>query len=112
MRERIKADSIDVSHFHKMQGEKCGKIPLKEILVNGSLYNRAHLKKRLIAVGLLKNECSLCGNSGVWMGRSLSLQLEHKNGNPSDNRIKNLDILCPNCHSQTKTFCGKNKFRE
>jgi hypothetical protein len=111
VRERIKIDNINTSHFHKLQGEKCGKIPLIKILINGSLYNRAHLKRRLFAAGLLKNKCSGCGNTGIWNGKPLRLQLEHKNGNPDDNRIKNLDIMCPNCHSQTKTFCGKNKLK-
>jgi predicted amidophosphoribosyltransferase len=44
-----------------------------------------------------------------WRGKPISLHLDHINGDPSDNRIENLRILCPNCHSQTPTYSGKNK---
>lgn len=39
----------------------------------------------------------------------MSLQLDHINGINTDNRLENLRLLCPNCHSLTPTFCGKNK---
>jgi hypothetical protein len=53
-----------------------------------------------------------CGNDGKWNGEKLSLHLEHKNGVNDDNRLINLTFLCPNCHSQTKTYSGKNKKRK
>lgn len=47
----------------------------------------------------------------LWNGRELTLQMHHKNGNNRDNRLDNLQFLCPNCHAQTKTFTGKNMIK-
>ena len=68
-------------------------------------------KKRLLKEGLLQYECYKCGLK-EWMGEPISLQLEHKNGDNTNNTLKNLTLLCPNCHSQTKTFAGKNIKKE
>jgi 5-methylcytosine-specific restriction endonuclease McrA len=57
----------------------------------------------------LKYECSACGLKDSWQDKKLVLQIEHKNGNRKDNRLKNLTFLCPNCHSQTETFAGRNR---
>ena len=51
----------------------------------------------------------ICGNIGEWNGNSLSLQLDHINGIHTDNRIENLRMLCPNCHSQTETFSKRKR---
>lgn len=52
--------------------------------------------------------CEICGQSSTWNGRFLRLQVDHKNGFVSDNRWENLRKVCPNCHTQTDTFTGKN----
>lgn len=70
-------------------------------------YPTNKLKKRLIAEGLLINECSVCEIS-EWNGKELIFQLDHINGNPKDHTKDNLRLICPNCHSQTPTWCGKN----
>ena len=72
-----------------------------------STSNRNHIKNRIIKENLMKYECE-CGNTGEWKGKKLVLQLEHKNGDTLDNRLENLTFLCPNCHSQTSTFSGRN----
>ena len=77
-------------------------IPLAELLVTGRNTSRTHLKKRLLSAGLKENRCESCGIDS-WEGRPLSLQLHHVNGEGSDNRLENLEFLCPNCHSQTGT---------
>ena len=69
-----------------------------------------HLKLRLIAAGLLEPVCARCGIDS-WRGRPLSLALHHMNGDKDDNRLVNLELLCPNCHSQTENFAGRNRRR-
>jgi DNA-binding transcriptional ArsR family regulator len=80
---------------------------LDTVLLNGRIYSSSALKRRLIKEGVLENKCLWCGIH-TWRGRELVLQLDHVNGDSSDNRRENLRLLCPNCHSQTETFCGKN----
>lgn len=84
-------------------------IPIQDIL-SGKYprFSTNHLKQRLLRDGLVKNSCSLCGIS-EWMGKNIVCELDHINGNRHDHRLENLRMLCPNCHSQTKTYCGKNK---
>lgn len=65
-------------------------------------------KERLYALGLLARECLECGSGEEWQGKPLVLQLDHIDGNTANNRIENLRILCPNCHSQTGTWCHRN----
>lgn len=84
-------------------------IPLSNILTENSNYERSKLKKRLVEKGLLKYECCKCKNTGSWLGKPISLQLDHINGVNNDNRLENLRIMCPNCHSQTETYCGKHR---
>ena len=91
------------------QGQNSDKYSLDKILVKDSDYtNISRLKKRLLKNELLNYKCDICGNEGMWNGAELKLQLDHINGDPSDHRLKNLRFLCPNCHSQTDTFAGKN----
>jgi 5-methylcytosine-specific restriction endonuclease McrA len=69
--------------------------------------NTSSLKIRLYNEGLKTKQCEECGIV-EWNGSEISFELDHINGVNNDNRIENLRILCPNCHSQTKTFRGKN----
>lgn len=84
------------------------KMQLASVLVENSSYNRCHLKKRLIDEGILAEVCDTCGLQARWNGRKLVLHLDHINGINNDNRMSNLRLLCPNCHSQTDTYGGRN----
>lgn len=82
---------------------------LKKFFFKGSGSTTTNLKKYCFRFNLIPYECARCGNPGEWNDNKLTLQLEHKNGVHSDNTLNNLEFLCPNCHSQTITFAGKNK---
>jgi 5-methylcytosine-specific restriction endonuclease McrA len=69
--------------------------------------DRMHVKRRLLALGLLENRCGKCGIT-EWLGAPLSMHLDHINGVRDDHRLENLRMLCPNCHSQTPTYAGRN----
>jgi len=85
------------------------KQPLNEVLVENSTYqNISRLKKRLVSEKIMEYKCNGCDNKGEWMDNPIVLQLDHINGVNDDHRVENLRFLCPNCHSQTKTFSGRN----
>jgi DNA-binding CsgD family transcriptional regulator len=81
-------------------------LPLDELLVQGTARGRDNLKRRLLRAGLKENHCEECGLS-EWRGRPIVLALHHVNGKRHDNRLENLQLMCPNCHSQTPNFAGK-----
>ena len=80
---------------------------LSERLSINSTRNTNYIKRRLIREGVKENKCERCGIT-EWMDDDLIFELHHINGNNSDNRLENLILLCPNCHSQTSNFRGKN----
>ena len=109
IRTRMCADGIDTSHFRTNKNKR-KRYTLDEILVENSTYqDGSALKKRLFRELGWKNECRACHLSGTWNEKPIMMQLDHINGIHTDNRIENLRLLCPNCHSQTDTFCGRNK---
>jgi hypothetical protein len=82
-------------------------LPLDELLAADTPRSRNNVKQRLIAAGLKRNRCEECGIKS-WREHPLSLCLHHVNGERHDNRLENLALLCPNCHSQTPNFGSKN----
>ena len=111
LKRRITELECDISHFGTSTEKRNyqAKYDLDEILIDNSTYaNLSCLKNRLIKENRLEYKCSKCGISD-WQGLPLSLHLDHKNGKNNDHRIENLRFLCPNCHSQTDTYAGKNK---
>lgn len=112
--KRVSDLKLDTSHFSG-QGHLKGKthnwspkIPLSDILKENTDYQSHKLRLRLLKEGLKEHRCEKCNNT-EWLGQPIALELEHTNGSHTDNRIENLMLLCPNCHSQTHTYRGKNK---
>jgi hypothetical protein len=75
---------------------------------NSSYSNRVALKNRLRKIWT-DWTCSGCGLGEIWNNKPITIQLDHINGVYNDNRIANLRLLCPNCHSQTETFAGRKQ---
>lgn len=111
LREICQKEGWDYSKITNLRGRSKPQVntafPIEQCLVENSNYCRSSLKRRVISLGLLENKCSVCNLLPEWQGKVLSLQLDHINGIPNDNRIENLRIICPNCHSQTSNFAGK-----
>ncbi len=104
----IDEHKIDISHF-KRDTTKTNKTTLKEKLVKGDKHIASkNIKKYLIKNKFVKEECNICHLPPVWNNKPLVLQLDHINGDHFDNRVENLQLICPNCHTQTDTFTGKN----
>lgn len=105
---------LDVSHF---KGQGHGKtvemarntvrIPLDKILVKDSSYQSYKLKRRLLREDVKQHQCESCDLS-EWLGVNIPLELHHVNGDARDNRIENLQLLCPNCHALTGNYRAKN----
>ena len=85
-------------------------LPVADLFVAGPRRNRCHLKTRLLNSGLKAPLCEECGLE-EWRGKPLSLELHHVNGDGRDNRLENLRLLCPNCHSQTENWGRRGKRR-
>lgn len=116
IKKYIKELNLDTKHF-KGRGWNAGlvgigkpKIPLQSILVKDSHFQSFKLKKRLFNAGLKPKYCELCGWAKRTADGYLPLELDHINGDRYDNRLENLRVLCPNCHSLTSNHRGrKNK---
>lgn len=109
----IKALSLDISDFTGQgwsKNQNYIRRPTTEYLVENCPYGiGSHtLKLRLYKEGFKIPKCELCGITS-WQEKPISFHLDHINGRHDDNRIENLRILCPNCHSQTDTYSGKNQ---
>ncbi len=114
----IKRLGLDTSHWlgrgwlkGKTNPHRTFEKTLEELLVDGSNVQTYKFKKRLIKNGLLENKCYMegCSITTEWNNKPINLRLDHINGKNDDNRLENLRLLCPNCDSQTETYCGKNK---
>lgn len=106
LRNILDSNAIDYSHFTGRARNYNNKtVPIEEYLSNAKSIGTYALKEKLIKVGLKQNCCECCGIS-EWRGKKLTIQLHHIDGNHNNNSLENLQMLCPNCHSQTESYCG------
>ncbi|MFG3150520.1 HNH endonuclease [Streptomyces sp. NPDC048219] len=107
---------LDTSHFKRSswaRPERPAPMPIAErVLVilppTAGRTNRLQLHRALSELGV-PYACATCGNTGAWLGRPITLQIDHVNGDWRDNRRENLRYLCPNCHALTETWCRRKK---
>ncbi|MEE4244687.1 MAG: HNH endonuclease signature motif containing protein [Kangiellaceae bacterium] len=108
-RRIIDRHGIDISHFRRPTPSKANRRTNNQIFIKGKRVHQSYLRARIIEDNLIEYKCQKCHNNGVWFNETLTLQLDHINGDTFDNRIKNLRFLCPNCHCQTRTWGNKKR---
>jgi hypothetical protein len=114
LRKWIVRWGIPTEHFDPYASQRGSRsrrarIPLSEILREGSAYHRGHLKERLYEERVKERRCELCGQGEEWRGARIALILDHINGVRDDNRLANLRIVCPNCAATLSTHCGRKR---
>jgi len=94
LKKYVELWGISTGHFDRSWASRTpgrrARIPLCDILVEHSMYSRAHLKDRLFEEGLKRRACELCGQDESWRGGRMALILDHVNGVGDDNRLENL----------------------
>lgn len=121
LKKKIEEFGIDISHFTG-QGWSKGltkadtssiqskeKYSIEEIFIKNSPVTQKVMRGYVERHNLLEYKCVNCGCDGHWQGGEISLEIDHIDGDNSNNELTNLRYLCPNCHALTETYRGKNK---
>ena len=118
LRKKIAEFNIDISHFTGQnwhdspnQEPQTGreKYQLSEVFTKDSPVTQKVLRGYIERHQMLKYECETCGCDGHWQNGLISLEVDHKDGDNTNNELSNLRYLCPNCHALTETYRGRNK---
>lgn len=123
LKKKIAEYGIDTSHFTGQEwfktpgrenelSEKCGgkeKYSLEEVFIKDSPVTQKVLRGYVERHHIIEYKCQTCGCDGHWQDGEISLEIDHINGDNTDNQIQNLRYLCPNCHALTETYRGRNK---
>jgi len=104
IRNLIIENEIDTSHFVPAKKRKMAH---DKLFTKGTQKRYGTVKREIMNNNILEYKCVECGITREWNGKVIFLDLDHANGDPTDNRIENLRFLCPNCHSQTPTYGSK-----
>jgi DNA-binding phage protein len=105
----IKEENLDISHFKRIcVSSDVSRRNTEEYLSNNFSISTYRLKNRLLKEGYKECRCEKCGST-EWFGKPIPLELHHINGDNNDNRLENLQMLCPNCHAFTDNYGGKNQ---
>lgn len=107
LKDRCKKYNISMEHFAQDYHSKATTIT-EEDLCKNSTRATTNIKSFILRNNLIPYKCAFCGNKGEWQGKELILQLDHIDGDNTNHSKENLRFLCPNCHTQTKTW-GRNK---
>ena len=107
--KRLQQYDISIDHFKQTSKKHLSD---EDIFCQNSIASQHAVRNRYARREDIKYACALCGIGDIWNGKPLTLQLDHIDGNNKNNTLENLQWLCPNCHSQTKTFAGKNIVKE
>jgi hypothetical protein len=110
LNQRLRDDAVDTSHLVGRawsRGQRLPRLSIQDVLQRGSNISTSDLRLRLLREGVFAHRCACCGQS-EWNGAPIPLELDHIDGDRTNNEIGNLRLLCPNCHAQTDTYRGRN----
>ena len=119
LKKKILEYNIDVSHFtgqgwraaptYEPQPGSKEKYTLDEVFTENSTISQKVLRGYVERHNVIPYRCANCGCDGHWQGGKIALDLDHIDGDNTNNLMSNLRYLCPNCHALTPTYRGKNK---
>ena len=118
LRKKIEEFGIDISHFTGQRWqdspnqidnhENREKYSLEEVFIKNSPVTQKVLRGYVERHNLIPYKCQNCGCDGHWQNGIIALEIDHIDGDNTNNEISNLRYLCPNCHALTDTYRGKN----
>lgn len=111
LKEYIKEAGLDTSNLTHRTSTPFTPNTDEQVFCENSKVTQSCLRNRVLKKQVIPYVCAICGQPPEWNGKPLTLTLDHKNGNRTDNRLENLQFVCPNCDHQQSTFCSKNKQR-